>query len=128
MIKNNKGQVLVLFVLMVPLIIFIIAYFLENMFISNEKQKLDNINQMLIEYSYENKENVGLYDAILNLALKNDKEIIIESFDINIDYIEITLSKDMDSMFGKIIGINKYEIISKYKATISDDKVIYEKK
>ena len=65
---------------------------------------------------------------ILNLALKNDKEIIIESFDINIDYIEITLSKDMDSMFGKIIGINKYEIISKYKATISDDKVIYEKK
>lgn len=128
MIKNNKGQVLVLFVLMVPLIIFIIAYFLENMFISNEKQKLDNINQMLLEYSYENKENVGLYDAILNLALKNDKEIIIESFDINIDYIEITLSKDMDSMFGKIIGINKYEIISKYKATISDDKVIYEKK
>lgn len=128
MIKNNKGQVLVLFVLMVPLIIFIIAYFLENMFISNEKQKLDNINQMLIEYSYENKENVGLYDAILNLALKNDKEIIIESFDINIDYIEITLSKNMDSMFGKIIGINKYEIISKYKAIISDDKVIYEKK
>ncbi len=128
MIKNNKGQVLVLFVLMVPLIIFIIAYFLENMFISNEKQKLDNINQMLLEYSYENKENVGLYDAILNLALKNDKEIIIESFDINTDYIEITLSKDMDSMFGKIIGINKYEIISKYKATISDDKVIYEKK
>lgn len=128
MIKNNKGQVLVLFVLMVPLIIFIIAYFLENMFISNEKQKLDNINQMLLEYSYENKENVGLYDAILNLALKNDKEIIIESFDINIDYIEITLSKDMDSMFGKIIGINKYEIISKYKATILDDKVIYEKK
>lgn len=128
MIKNNKGQVLVLFVLMVPLIIFIIAYFLENMFISNEKQKLDNINQILLEYSYENKENVGLYDAILNLALKNDKEIIIESFDINTDYIEITLSKDMDSMFGKIIGINKYEIISKYKATISDDKVIYEKK
>lgn len=128
MIKNNKGQVLVLFVLMVPLIIFIIAYFLENMFISNEKQKLDNINQMLLEYSYENKENVGLYDAILNLALKNDKEIIIESFDINTDYIEITLSKDMDSMFGKIIGINKYEIISKYKATILDDKVIYEKK
>lgn len=128
MIKNNKGQVLVLFVLMVPLIIFIIAYFLENMFISNEKQKLDNINQMLLEYSYENKENVGLYDAILNLALKNDKEIIIESFDINTDYIEITLSKDMDSMFGKIIGINKYEIISKYKATISNDKVIYEKK
>lgn len=128
MIKNNKGQVLVLFVLMVPLIIFIIAYFLENMFISNEKQKLDNINQILLEYSYENKENVGFYDAILNLALKNDKEIIIESFDINTDYIEITLSKDMDSMFGKIIGINKYEIISKYKATISDDKVIYEKK
>lgn len=125
---NKKGQVLVLFVVMFPILFFLIAFFLENMFITGEKNKLDNLNEFVLEYAYKNKDNIGLYDGVLDLIIRNDKDIILEVFNITDEYLEITLTKRVDSFFGNIIGIKNYEINSSYNANIESDEFIMTKK
>ena len=125
---NNRGQVLVLFIVMFPIIFFLIAFFLENMIITGEKNKLNNLNQIVIEYTYQNMDNVGVYDGVLDLVLRNDMDVVIEKFEISDDKIDITLRKNTSSIFGKIVGIRAYEIKSDYNAAIDDEKVIYNRK
>lgn len=125
---NKKGQVLVLFVVMFPILFFLVAFFLENMFITGEKNRLDNLNEFVLEYAYKNKDNVGLYDGVLDLIIKNDKDIILEVFDITDKNIEITLTKRVDSFFGNIIGIKNYEVNSSYDVNIESDEFIMTKK
>ncbi len=50
---NNKGQTLVLFVLMLPIIIFIMLLVIDvsNMVIT--KQELNNINKMVLNYGLD---------------------------------------------------------------------------
>ncbi len=125
---SNKGQVLVLFIIMVPIIFFLVAFFLENMIITGDKNKLDNLNQLLSKYTYENKDNIGVYDGVLDLILKNDKSVFITEFNITDTKIDITISKNTNSIFGKIIGIDTYEINSSYDVIIDNDRVIYKRK
>ena len=127
-LQSNKGQVLVLFVIMVPIIFFLVAFFLENMIITGNKNKLDNLNQLISKYAYENRDNIGLYDGILDLILKNDRNVFITEFNVTDKKIDITLSKNTNSIFGKIIGIDAYEINSSYDVIIDDEDVIYNRK
>ena len=50
---NNKGQTLVLFVLILPIIIFIMLLVIDvsNMFIT--KQELNNINKIVLNYGLD---------------------------------------------------------------------------
>lgn len=125
---NKKGQVLVLFVVMFPILFFLVAFFLENMFITGEKNKLDNLNEFVLEYAYKNKDDVGLYDGVIDLIIKNDKDIILEVFNVTDKDIEITLTKRVDSFFGNIIGIKNYEVNSSYVVNIESDEIIMTKK
>lgn len=125
---NKRGQVLVLFVVMFPTIFLLIAFFLENMLITGEKNKLDNLNELVMEYTYQNISNVGLYDGVLDLILHNDKNVTVEFFEVSDNSFEISLTKNVDSFFGKIIGIKTYEVNSDYSANIESDKFIMNKK
>ena len=40
---NNKGQVLVMFVILLPVILLLMGVFLEKMYLINEENKLENI-------------------------------------------------------------------------------------
>ena len=50
---NNKGQTLVLFVLILPIIVFIMLLVIDvsNMFIT--KQELNNINKIVLNYGLD---------------------------------------------------------------------------
>lgn len=125
---NNKGQVLVLFVVMFPIIFFLVAYFIENMLITSEKNKINNIGELAIKYAYENKDDIEINSKLNNLVMQNDKDIEIKKFTVNTDNIVISLYKNIGSIFGKIIGIKKYDVTSNYEASFTDDKVIYTRK
>ena len=128
MMRNNRGQVLVLFVLMIPILIFLVAFFIENMRISGEKSKLSNLNEILAGYASTHYEDAGLYDALLDLSLKNDKDVVISSFELVDNRMVISLSKSVDSLFGKIVGIDTYDVVSMYEIIIDGENVIYNRK
>ena len=106
---NNKGQTLAIFVIFLPLLIILLAGVYEVGSIYYEKNKLDNINVIVIKYGIKN-----IKDKIQNLISKNDKKIKINKINITNNDIEINLEKRINTTFSKIIGIKHYDIKSYY--------------
>ena len=121
--KNNHGQVLVIFVILLPLLCLFTAYVVDTSYISYEKNKLDNINEVISDYA-SNSSKIEIED-IRNLIKENDKDIIIKKIDID-NKINIELEKEINSIFGKLIGKNKYKItssITKNKSNIDQESI-----
>ena len=107
--KNNKGQVLVLFIMILPVFFIGIACIVDSSYMMYQKNRLDNINRDVLN-SVKDKVTIT-EEEILKLIHLNDTRIVNE--DISIDKT-ITIDNYIliDSIFGKIIGYDEYKISS----------------
>lgn len=119
---NNKGQTLVIFVVFLPLLLIIMATVIDISLIYYEKNKMDNLNMMVVEYGINNLDNIDLNQKIEQLIKENDNMIKSKEIKITDNTVSIELNKTTKSNFGKIIGIEEYKITSKYIGTISNNK------
>lgn len=117
---NNKGQTLVLFVLILPIIIFIMLLVIDvsNMFIT--KQELNNINKIVLNYGLDiiEEENIDskLEELINKNVLNNEHTIRIDN-----GIIEIEIKKNIQ---GIVTKKKIYEVKSTYKGYIEEDKKV----
>ena len=116
---NNKGQTLVLFVILLPLIFILISFCLDNGNLLLEKTKINNTIKDLVKGEFKN-----------NLDLEELKNLINKNIDVNIDKINmeneilyLTISKKYDGIIFK----KNYTIKLSYKAYMENDKVIIKK-
>ena len=74
---NNKGQSLVMFVLIIPILLIVLIVVLDVGRMYLERRELDNINYIALDYGIPkiNEENIN--EKIVEIIKKNDKEIII---------------------------------------------------
>ena len=117
---NNKGQTLVLFVLMLPIIIFIMLLVIDvsNMFIT--KQELNNINKIVLNYGLDiiEEENIDIkLEELINKNILNNEHTI----KIDDGTIEIDLKKEIK---GIITKKKIYEVKSVYKGYIKEDEKV----
>ena len=118
---NNKGQSLVFFVALIPLLFIIFAFIFDTSLIIRENNRLESITTSAINYlAKENKP----YQEVENIIKENDKEINI----LIINNEEILLQKNVDSTFGKIIGFKNYEIKTDMTFKIENEKLIITEK
>ena len=117
---NNKGQTLVLFVLILPIIIFIMLLVIDvsNMVIT--KQELNNINKMVLNYGLDIIEEENIENKLEDMINKN---ISTNEHTIKIDdgTIEIDLKKEIK---GIITKKKIYEVKSVYKGYIKEDEKV----
>ena len=121
---NNKGQVLVMFVLLIPifLLVLVLVVDISNLYI--KKDELNNINYLVIDTILDK----GIDDLeIKNLILKNDKDIIINKISIDNDVVEINLEKEYNGIFSHLIDKKIYNIKSNYKGYKKNNKKIIER-
>lgn len=97
---NNKGQVLVIFVVLIPIILTLVAYVFDKCYLLYENKKLSDIANIVCDYSITSSNKESVYQ----LALENDNEIS----KIQIDNDNLILEKNVNSIFGKVIGISEY--------------------
>lgn len=123
---NNRGQSLVMFIILLPilLLIFTLVYDVGNAIY--EKDKISNINYMVVEYALDNIDDVN-EDDLKTLILKNDDNIDDVSIVIINNGVDISLQKDINGVFGKIFNFNLTFIRSEYSGKIVDDKKIIER-
>ena len=121
---NNKGQVLVMFVLLIPIFLLVLVLIVDisNLFI--KKNELNNINYLVIDTILD-KEIDDL--KIKDLILKNDKDIIINKISINNAVVEINLEKEYNGIFSHLAGKKIYNIESNYKGYKENNKKIIER-
>lgn len=116
MIKlNSKGQTLIMFILLIPLILVIMALVVDTSFVYKEKIKFQSVTKTIMKTTYENKDATDFNDKIINLYKKNEiytNNIVIK---VNSDSVVIKNQAKVKSIFGNIIGIKNYEVKFSYK-------------
>lgn len=106
---NNKGQVLVVFILIIPLLLLLGAYIVDTSYISYHTNKLNGINSLIINDAKEKNLTITEIEEYVSI---NDKDIEIEVLEVTSTKIEISLKKEIKSLFGNIIGKKSYILTS----------------
>ena len=105
---NNKGQTLVLFIIFIPILIILAAFIIDTGLIIRESTRLKAATKTVIKDTYY-KDDLS-EEKIIKLLNKNN--INTDNIEITIynDQITINNNYDIESIFGKIIGLKEYEI------------------
>ena len=116
---NNKGQSLVLFVVIMPIILlmFVLVYDIGNAMY--EKNKLSNVSYMVIDYALDNIDKVDENDLI-DLIDKNTNNLSSMSVLIDNGKVNVTLTKTIKGTFGKIFNFDLIEAKSEYTGYIDN--------
>ena len=124
---NNKGQSLVAFVFIIPILlfVFILAYDVGNMILS--RITLDNINYISLDYAIPHIDEPELKGKIEEIVNKNDEKIIIKNYKIENDIIYLDLEKEYKGIFLGLIKTKISKIKSSYKGYNNNSKKIIER-
>ena len=117
---NNKGQSLVTFILLLPLIFLLIAIVYDLGSAQIMKQKIQNDVKSTITYGLKNIENPDIkpkMKIMLDKNIEGKKTINIEN-----NTIEIKVNFKQNSIFPNIIN-EDYNINVAYKGSITNKKI-----
>ena len=104
---NNKGQSLVMLVLIIPIFLLILT--------------LVYTNYLTIEYGLNNIDTVTEND-LKNLIEQNTSNLKYIYVTIEENQIEIKMEKDAKSIIGKMFNFNLVKIISHYEGKIINNQ------
>lgn len=121
---NRKGQVLVVFVILLPLFMMFIAYIIDNGIIAQNRVKLDELTKSIIIYALEDRSRT--MEEVTEYIVKNEPNL--KNVNVLLDEdVQIQLVKTVPSVFGKAIGIQQYTITSYYEGELKDGEMILRK-
>lgn len=110
---NNKGQSLVVFVIILPIILIMLTAIIDLGFLYIEKRDISNTLYDSVEYYLNNIEDIDVdikVREILNKNISNIDSINIVNDDI---YVEITIVKIRKSIYSIISNNNEISITYK---------------
>lgn len=118
---NNKGQSLVMFVLIIPIFLLILTLVYDVGNAIYEKDRLSNTNYLTIEYGLNNIDTLTEND-LKNLIEQNTSNLKYIYVTIEENQIEIKMEKDAKSIIGKMFNFNLVKIISHYEGKIINNQ------
>jgi Flp pilus assembly protein TadG len=120
---NNKGQTLILFVILIPIVLVLMALVIDTSYLYKEKTKLESTTKTIIKNNYDKKDSDDIDKIITDLYQKNN----IETNNLSISVLDNSLAiknyYSIDSIFGNIIGIKKYDIKVSLKGIKNNDEI-----
>ncbi len=120
---NKKGQTLIAFVLFIPVVFLFLALAIDTGLIIKEKTRVNSTLRTILKTTYKEYENKDYQDKVKTILEKNNiqtKDVIITTED---NKISITAQMEIESIFGKMIGLKTYQIKTGYFLTIEKDKI-----
>lgn len=123
---NNKGQSLVLFVVLMPIILLMFVLVYDVMNAVYEKNRLSNTSYMVIDYALDNLDGVNESDlvSLINKNVSGLSNIVVL---IDNDKVNVTLSKDIKGVFGSIFDFDLITARSEYVGYIENGNKKIEK-
>lgn len=107
---NNKGQALVIFVIILPIVLMIFTLIVDFGFLYVEKRNINNNVYDSVEYylnNIEDEEVLNKTEQLLNKNIKNIEDIKITEND---EYVEIYISKTRKSLYSIITHDTKISV------------------
>ena len=117
---NNKGQSLVTFVLILPLLVLFMAFVIDSLLSIKEKNKLDGIIQNNLEIALN--KNITNEDRIIQAIKENDKDISVIT-EINDIVIKIKGNEKKKNIFGNLVKLDWYNLEVIYCGNYESKKI-----
>lgn len=136
--KNNHGQTLVLFILILPVILSLLLLLINYGILSYEKLKLSNNIEAAIEYGLNLKitndinstdylDNDKVKERVENLIKKNitydELDVIVNDTNIRVILTKKKIGFNILNIFDNQIDLNYYGSISSGKIEIRREKI-----
>lgn len=121
---NNRGQTLIIFVILIPIIITMAALVVDIGKMNYEKERYRGIIENSIEEYFESNQISDVKEILTLNGIPEDAYQITTQENL----IEIHLTTSVDSIFAKLINIDEYQIDLDYIGTKESDRVIINKK
>lgn len=119
---NSKGQTLVIFVIILPILLVMLTLIIDLGFMYIEKRNIENNVYDSVEYYLENINDNNINNKVNKLLNKNIKDIDKLIINDETDYVEIKVSKVRKSIYSIIT--NDTEIGVKYKGYKESKRII----
>lgn len=116
---NNKGQSLVLFIVIIPIILLVFVLVYDIGTAIYEKNRLSNTSYMVIDYALDNIDSIDENDLI-SLITKNTDNLSGISVLIDNGKVNIKLTKNIKGVFGRAFNFDLIEAKSEYVGYILD--------
>jgi len=114
---NNKGQTLVLFIILIPVFIMLAAFIIDTGLIIRESTRLKATTKTVLQdVYYKEYKNEAMIKELLE---ENDISTNNLKIKITPDKINVKNAYEIESMFGKIIGLKEYNV--KIDLTIKEE-------
>ena len=120
---NKKGQTLIAFVLLLPIVLLFLAFVVDTGLLLKEKTKGNNTLRTILKTTYKDYQEENYEEKVKDLLEKNN--IPTENTIIKIEekQIHVTNEYEIESIFGSIIGLKTYKIKIGYSASINEEKI-----
>lgn len=118
---NNKGQSLVMFVVIIPILCLVFTLVYDIGIAIYEKNRLSNTCYIVIDYGLDNIDSINESDLI-DLIQKNINNLSYISVFNSENSIEIKLSKNIKGIMGKMFGFNLIEANTYYEGKIVNNE------
>ena len=116
---NNRGQSLIMFVLLLPVIALLMAFVIDSSLSLMEKNRLDGIITSNIKEALD--KNIKDEKLITSAIQKNEKmNVLVSIID---DELKIVASSKKQSVFGKLLDFDYYKLEFNYCANYIDKKI-----
>ena len=109
---NNKGQTLVIFVIILPILLMMFTLIIDLGFLYIEKRNINNNVYDSVEYYLENIDDEDVLDKTEKLLNKNIKDIKIKINETE-EYVEINVSKTRKSLYSIITHDTDINVVYK---------------
>ena len=123
-LKDRKGQSLVLFVLLLPLILGIMILVFDIGNAEVEKNKTNNTIEMILEIALEDNLQTSEIQSLLRKNLENHQNKVT----INNGKLTIISTTYIKGVFSKAFGFQGFEVTSEYVGEKINNKITITKK
>ena len=120
---NNKGQSLVLFVLLMPIILGLIVLVIDVGKSLVEKNSINNKIELVMEYGLEDNLSIEEINDLLKYNLKTNNYSVTTQDEV----INIKVKTYTPGIISNIVNFKGFTIESEYRGFIQNDKKIIEK-
>lgn len=126
---NRKGQVLILFVLLLPVLLLFAGIVIDTGISYIEKRKIENVMKDTISYALDHleEESQTLKINMGHIMNENIKDIYDMKIEIGNQYIQLQVEKKITTIFGIMTTPNKTIKLS-YRGNLINGKKNIERK
>ena len=119
---NNKGQSLVLFVIILPIILFILVFVMDVGRAINLKYELINISNIVLDYGLDSMNDENIINDLEELVILNKSDIDNINVRVENEKIYIDLVDKYNGVLSSLVDISIFNINTSYVGYIENEK------